>query len=382
MSIGVGIFLFSHHGDDLDEWNVKNKRVWKVGEAIKQAIKKGAPYTFFLTSHTLNTLPGIRPDVFEMIKWDSANKLYGWDPRKVEIGISTSHHMPVVQPDLPLEYWGAYFEGFVKEQIGESKGILENVYHRTPRSFFPPECMFAPAFVYLLQEFGIDCTIMSGEFLKDNRWAKGQVYHQTPDFHIGDTKIVARVNDINLDDPAKIDAYATKDLIKDYALANGIERIVLGSDINLFAGMKDISIHDGIARMCCLYDAIQSDPDMYMVNVASIADGYHIPRNIYHLYAEHGINDAHHHTSSWMDGEGGLKKLDSRINGLVTDFIKHHTYLMNTGKGCEEMQSAKKQFFSSSGMEFRHKDWNGSLMGLFDLNYWSAKRRLDRVEHG
>ena len=374
MKVGVGIFFFSHHGG--------NEDAWAVGETIKRAIEKGAPYTFFLTSYSLNALIRERHDVFEMIIKDSADKSRGWDPRKVEIGISTSHHMPVVQPGLPLEYWSAYFEGFVKEQIGESKRILEEVYHRTPRSFFPPECMFAPAFVYLLHEFGIDCTIISGEFLKDHRWAKGQVYHQTPEFNIGDTKIVTRVNDINLDDPNKKDAYATKESIKNFAFANGIEEIVLGRDVDLSAGIRGLSTHDGIARDCCLYDAISSDPDMYMVNVASIADGYHIPRNIYHLYAEHGIPDAHHYISSWMDGEGGLKKLDYRVNSLVTYFIKQHTHLLNIGKGCEEMQRAKEQFFRSSGMEFRHTDWNGPLMGCFEENYPPAKRRLDRVERG
>lgn len=376
MKVGVGVFLFSHHGEESDVWKVEDKKVWKVAETIKEAIKKRAPYTFFLTSYTLNAMAKIRPDVVEMIKWDTANILTGWDPKKVEIGISTSHHMPVVQPGLPLEYWGAYLEGFVKEQIGISKQILENTYHRTPRSFFPPEAMFSPDFIYLLQEMGIYCTIMSAEFLGDDRWAKGQVYHQSPDFRLGDTKIVARVNDINLDDAAQIDAWKTKERIKDYAASNNIERVVLGCDVDLYAGNRELSLKDGIARMCCLYDAISSDPEMYMVNVASIADGYHVPRNIYHLYAEHGIVDPQHHISSWMDGKGSLDKLDPYINGLANEFIIHHTNLWNKGKGCEKMQHAKEKFFYASGMEFRNKDWSGGLRGTFDANYGPARQML------
>ncbi len=148
MSLQIGIFLFSHHGRDDD--------AWKIAQTINTCIDYSMPYTFFLTGHTLDGIARVRGDVVSRIRWDAANKLIGWNPYKVEIGVSTADHVPVSQPGLPLDCWGAYYEGFVRPQIRYAREKLEKIYHRTPRGFFPPEGMFCPGFVYLLKQEGID----------------------------------------------------------------------------------------------------------------------------------------------------------------------------------------------------------------------------------
>lgn len=375
MSLQVGIFLFSHHGRDDD--------AWKVAETINTSFNHNAPFTFFLTGQTLESVARVRGDVVSRIRWDAANKLVGWNPYKVEIGISTDNHMPVSQPGLPLDCWGAYYEGFVRPQIRQAKEKLERIYYRTPRGFFPPEGMFSPAFVYLLRQEGIDYSVMTGEFLGDDSWAKGQVYHQTPKFNIGDTKIVVTANELWPEKVYEMGAWNFKEAIKYFACCSGIERVVLGADINLFAGKsRGLSLEQGNNLMLDLFYRLKEDGCIDFRNVASVADNYWCPRDICCLHSEHRIADPSHYISSWMDEIGSLELLDSEVNGRVNDFIKQHTHLLRIGKGCQKMQDAKHTFFDVSGMEFRHRDWNSPLRGRFDWEYSIAKRMLDEVEAG
>lgn len=351
----VAIVLHEHQAND----NV----MWRVGEVIRRvALEKMAPYTFSMTGITMEAILRCCPDIASGIRWDFSNKINGWDPTKPELVISTKNNMPIVIPGLPLEYWGSYFEGFVKEQVRGSIDIAEKGLHRTPRGIFPPEMIFAPASAHILQQLGLDYCLIPSEQLGGNNWAKGQVYYVGEGSYNSNLKLVPRDNDLCICDGRGIDAQSCKDMIKEYARNANIDRVVVGCDLGHFTGLyhgegrQGVSLQDGIARLCCLADAIYSDPDLHLVNTGAIADNCLYPLRIYGLYRQLGISDVHHYIATWMNVRGDLSSLDMAKVCRAIEFIVWHSTNLGKIDGRELQQAKERWFFTAAGMEHM-MDW-------------------------
>jgi len=345
----VGIVLHEHQADD--------RRMWPVGEVVRRVgLEKKAPVTFSMSGITMEAILRCCSDVAKGMQWDFANRLTGWDPHKPELVISTHNHMPIVLPGLPLEYWGAYFEGFVAEQVGKSKSTAEGGLHRTPRGIFPPEMMFAPAAAHTLQNSGLQYALIPGEVFGDHRWAKGQVYYVGNHNYGFDIKLLPRVNDISIGDVLNNSAYGLKERIKHVARSANIGRVVIGWDMGHFTGLYHYegrggyTLHDGITRLCQLADEIRSDPELHLVNCGAVADSYHYPRKIYDAYREMGIGDPHHFTITWMNGNGDLSSLSPDKVRQKIDFVIWHTRSLGHHDG-QWLQDRKNEFYLHSGTE-------------------------------
>lgn len=347
----VAIVLHEHQAD--------NHRMWAVGEVIKKcALEKKAPFTFSMTGITIEAIARCRPDAAAGMRWDFANIHNGWDPHKPELVISTHNNMPIVLPWLEQEYLGAFFEGFAAEQVGSSRDSLKKYMHRTPRGFFPPEMIFAPASAYMLERQGLQYCLIGGEQFGTNRWAKGQVYHVGENGYSFGLKLLPQVNDINISDPSKTSAYGIKEEIKWYANSNGIGMVIVGCDLGHFTGLyqmegrNGLSLYDGIARLCCLADSLYGDPEIHFVNCGAIADSYWHPRRIYDTYREMGTWDPHHFTSTWMNAEGNLGSLDGWKVREAIGFVKWHTDRLREGWNGNWLQEQKDRWFwDSAGAE-------------------------------
>lgn len=356
----VAIVLHEHQAD--------NDKMWAVGEVIKKcALEKKAPFTFSMTGITVEAIARCCPEVAGWIKQDFANLLNGWDPHKPEIVITTYNNMPIMLPGLPLDYLGAFFEGFAVEQVNKSRGTLERDLHRTPRGFFPSEMIFAPAAAHVIKQQDLHYCLIGGEYLGNRRREKGQVYYVGDNEYNYNLKLLVRVNDINIFEPSKTNSYGIKEEIKCYARSNGIERIIVGCDLGHFTGLYErehrngLTLHDGIARLCCLADELYADPEMHFVNCGAIADSYWHPLKIYDLYREMGIPDPHHFTTTWMNAEGNLGNIDHDKMREMIDFVIYHTTELRKTELWDHdrlrwLQAIKEDFFWRSGME-RYMRW-------------------------
>lgn len=346
----VAIVLHEHQAND----NV----MWRVGEVIRRvALEKRAPYTFSMTGITMEAILRCCPDIAGGIRWDFANKLRGWDPNKPELVISTKNNMPIVIPGLPLDYWGAYFDGFVHEQVQNSINLAEKGLHRSPRGIFPPEMIFAPASAHKLQQLTLDYCLIPSEQFNENNWAKGQVYYVGEGPYNSNLKLVPRDNDLCICDGRGIEAQSCKNMIKEYARTANINRVVVGCDLGHFTGLyheegrQGVSLHDGIARLCSLADAIYSDPDLHLVNVGCIADSFAHPLKIYDLYRHLGISDPHHYVATWMNVEGNLSSLDMDSVRRAIGFIMWHSDNLGKVDGRALQQEKERWFVTAGGME-------------------------------
>ncbi|HLD04085.1 MAG TPA: hypothetical protein VJG90_00035 [Candidatus Nanoarchaeia archaeon] len=339
--VRVALVLHEHQADE--------RRMWAVGEVIRRvALEKKVPVTFSMSGMTIDALARCCPDVSAGVRWDFANVLTGWDVYRPELAISTYHNTPVVLPSLELPYWGAFLEGFVAEQVRWSKAAAEGCLHRTPRGFFPPELMFAPVAANVLERSGLHYGFLAAEFMGDRRWDKGQVYQ------LGGLKMLPRVNDLHPGDAHWVQALDLKNAIKGYARDHNLDQVLIGSDLGVFTGLYayegrgGLSLSEGIARLCCLADALYQDGEMTWMNTAGLVDQYSYPRDLYSAYL--GIADPHHHVATWMNSEGNLRTVHGPNMEERTAFVRWHTSQLGQAEG-NWLQEQKERWFPSAGME-------------------------------
>ncbi len=330
MRIEVGIFLFGHQADDA--------KLGNYGRVIHAIGEKRAPYTVSLTEKTLKRIHDGHPLLKSAIQKYFPENAGALNPYDLEIGISTCNHFPLVPMWLELGWWGRYFQ-FTDEQIRWCKERLWYDFGKNSRGIFPPECIFAPAAVHYLKKNWLHYSMIDGAHLSG--WEKGQVFQ-----HQG-LKLVVRNNEIPIENPDQV-----RDDILKFAKTYGVSRIVLGRDLDEFCNYHR-PVHDGVALLCQISDALYAEPSIEFKNIASIADGSHNPMGICQLYQQKGIQDPWHYTTSWIDGNGRLDWLtgESAIkNQRVNDFIRRYF------SRCAS-NDIKNRFYQIAGMEFRHPDW-------------------------
>jgi hypothetical protein len=341
----VGIVLHEHEGN--------HGRIWRVGEFIREiALRNKVPITFSATGMTLDTLLRCCSDVSAGMRSDFANKNSEWDPNKPELVISTFNNNAVVLP-LPLEYWGAYADGYSYEQIGKSRSISEHGFHRTPRGIFPPETMFAPAAARIMEKSALHYSFIAGEPFGDDDWARGQVYYVGDhDYGVG-LKLLPRNNSIGFREFYNPSMFSLKEKIKE--TASGAHMIIVGWDLGHFTGhyrsegREGFSFEDGVGKIHSLAQEIYSDPDLHLMNCGGIADSYWHPLKIYDKYRSMDIYDPHHYITTWMNGNGDLGSLNGNLGNMM-EFVRWHTHSLGHCDG-HWLQQRKEEEFRNFGME-------------------------------
>lgn len=344
----IGIVLHEHQADE--------RRMWAVGEIIRRVgLEMRVPITFSMSGMTIDAIVRHCPDIAAGIRWDFANALAGWDPKRPELVVSSQHNNPLILPWLPLEYWGTYFDHFAALQIAWSKGAAEKQLHRTPRGFFPPEMIFAPAAAHVLERAGMEYCLIPGEPFLDDSYAKGKAYCVPGT----DLTLLPRSNEFAIGKPHNWDAYRIKDDIRGYLRAGNLGHAIVGCDLGEFTGLYHyegrggIPLNDGIARLICLRDAIESDPDLELVNCGAIADASHFPESIHDCYGGRGFPDPHHYVTTWMNCAGNLDGVHRDEAECRSAFVTLFCERMRQG---ECLWAQRDEFFANSGME-RMMDW-------------------------
>lgn len=297
--VNLALYLICHHGN-LDE-------ALKDAQVIQRvSIEKNIPITYFFSGIELNTLAQNRGRIHDVLWMDLVgainhefiNPRWGYDdPHKSELGIMPFHHIPLVHP-FGEHILGEYFEGFLKDDISWSKNVAEQSFNRTPVTIHPPDGVYSPAAAHALKQIGMDTAVVSGEFLGDNRHAKGVLYWASGLRHL------VRTNDIQPNSAQFHDAHHFVDAVQSYGYENDISFVVAGCDVDEFNGMRGLGLHDGIARLCNIGDeAYKRGVKMVNCNAASHWNLYQADitdvwrwNNVYAMiYSDGGLG--------WLEGD-------------------------------------------------------------------------------
>lgn len=362
--VNLVLYLICHHGQP-DE-------VLKDAEVIyRVSIEKGVPITYFFSGIELNALYENRDtihhllwtDLIDGIKREFINPRLGYNnPYKSELGITPFHHIPLVQL-WAQHLWGEYFEGFVKPEIIWSKGVAEQVFHKTPVTCHPPDGVYTLAAAHTLKELGLDTAVMSGEFLGDNRHAKGKLYWASGLRHL------VRTNNIQPNSPEFWDAKSFVDAVEAYGHHNNVPFVTVGCDIDEFNGMRGLSLHDGIARLCCIGDEVYRRSGVSMINCNAAAHW-----NLYQSDATDVL--PWNYVISMINDDGKLGWLDTHRNGIISYLIEL------TGKRYRQgwdVTDTKHHIMMASDIALRNRYfcYDGCLTNYFYDNVNCAKELLE-----
>ncbi|MBI2653640.1 hypothetical protein HYX02_02400 [Candidatus Woesearchaeota archaeon] len=360
--VTLALYLLCHHGN----WDdfVRDSRFTQ-----RVAFEKGIPITLFFSGIELDAIVKHRDAIWSELWFDLVGAIQSdhfinprtgrYDPHKPELGIMTFNHVPLVQPWL--EDQREYLEGILPEQIPRSIAKAEHEFWKTPVTFHPPDGVYAPAAAYKLKQHGLDTVIVSGEFLGDDRHAKGILYWASGLRHL------MRTNDIQPQDPQFCDARHFVDAVEAYGHEHDIGQVVVGCDIDEFNGMRGMGLHDGIARLCCIGDEVYrryGRVKMINCNAASYWNLHQTDiENIWpwnHVHAmQNGTGDL-----SWMLGDRN-------------DAISHVVKLI--GRRYREgwdVRQAKEHLYMAADSACRHQHFGHGLTNHFWGNIDEAIRFL------
>lgn len=310
--VNLTICLISHHG----HWDdyIKDARLIQ-----RVSFEKGVPITYFFSGDQIDNMANNRGRIQNDLWFDVVGAIQGRhfiNPRlgdnnafMPELGIMTYNHIPLVQP-WQQDKWGEYFEGFLKEQINWSQCVAEQKYNKTPVTIHPPDGIYAPAAADIIRKQGLDSIVVSSEFLGDRKHEKGKLY-----FASG-LKHVMRTNDIQLQGDRFTYANHFIDAVEAYGHQNNVPFVVVSCDIDEFNGMRNLSLHDGIAKLCCIGDeAINRHGRVKLIN-ANAASNW----NYYHddITSVWGWNDAH----AMIYRDGGLGFIREDRNNEISHVIR------------------------------------------------------------
>lgn len=361
--VNLALYLICHHGNS-DE-------VLKDARVIQRvSIEKRVPITYFFSGIELNALNENRDrinyelwmDLIGAIQSDLfINPRFGNNgPYKSELGIMPFHHIPLVQP-WSQELWGEYFKGFLEDEIRWSQSLAEQKFHKTPVTIHPPDGVYTPAAAYTLKQLGLDTVVLSGEFLDGNAHAKGVLYWASGLRHL------IRTNDIQPQAHEFCNAGHFVDAVEDYGHQNDIGFVTVGCDIDEFNGMRGMSAHDGIARLCCIGDEVYKRSGISMVNCNAAAYWNLHQTSIENIWQ---WNDVH----GMIHGNGDLGWIDSERN----EFIGRLIWL--TGERYRQgwdVRQAKYHIGMALDIALRNKYFcYGDLTGYFYDNANAAKELL------
>ncbi len=360
----IALYLICHHGNP-DE-------VLKDAQLTQRVTaEKHVPVTYFFSGIELNAILENRDrirhetgiDLVDVIKGGLfINPRYGYNsPYLSELGIMPFHHMPLVQP-WGQDLWGRYFEDFLKGNIQWSQHLAQYHFDRIPVTMHPPDGIYAPAAAHTLRSVGLDTVVVSSEFLGQNRKAKGFLYWASGLRHL------VRTNDIQ---PQSSDfTYAERfvEAVKAYAFGNDIEFIVVGCDIDEFNGMRQMSLEEGVARLCCIGDVAFSDPCTSMVNCNAAAYLNPCQNNIEGIWP---WNEVH----AMIHGDGNLRWIDAERNSLIGYLIWLVGIRQKQGW---DVARAKEYISTASDIALRNANfcYDLWLSRYFDENIEAAKKLL------
>ena len=347
--VNLALYLICHHGDGVE--------AGKDAEVIRRVSEKGVPITYFFSGIELNALDG---DIVDIIKREFINPKTGYsNPYKPELGITPFHHIPLVQP-WGQDLWGDYFEIFLKDEVEWSKDIAEQKFHKTPVTIHPPDGVYAPAVASVLKEVGLDTVVVSGEFLGENRNAKGITYWASGLRHL------MRTNDIQPNFSRYSNAWHFVDEVEAYGHENDISFVTVGCDIDEFNGMRDLNIYDGIARLCCIGDEVARRQHISMINCNTAAYWNLHQTDIEVIWP---WNDIH----GMIHGNGDISWVDQGRNNFVNYMISLVLQRKNEGWDIGE---AKNRLSAAMDIACRNRYFCDWLDEHFYGNMYVAKHLL------
>lgn len=359
--VNLALYLICHHGHS-DE-------VVKDAEVIRRtSIEKHIPITYFFSGIEINALNENRgricyelgTDVVGAIQSDLfINPRFGqYDKHKSELGIMPFHHAPLVQP-WGQDLWSEYFEGFLKDEIRWGISVTQQYLLKTPVTIHPPDGVYAPSVAHTLRQLGLDTVVVSGEFLGDNKHAKGVTYQASGLRHL------VRTNDIQPNSSEFCNAERFADAVQNYARQNDISTLAVGCDIDEFNGMRRLSLRDGIARLCCIGDeTYKHGISMVNCNAASFLNLYQAD-----IAGVWSWNDVH----AMIHADGNLGWVDGNRNALVNYMI---SLVRQRYKEGWDVRQAKHHLAMSYDIALRNRYFNDPRLTDYFYGNINAARRL------
>lgn len=356
----LALYLICHHGET-HEAELDAHVIQHLGE-------KGMPITYFLSGIELDTFLRERDRIQHNLWFDPVGALksdlfinprFGRNnPYQPEMGVMPYHHVPLVLP-WHQDAWGDYFNAFLRHDIQASIGTAQYGFGKTPVTLHPPDGVYAPAAAHAVRSCGFDTVVVSGEFLGDNKGAKGGVYWAS------DLRHLMRTNDVQLqsfDNPKYF-----IDAVMAYSHDNWLPIVTVGCDIDEFNGMRGRSAYDGIAFLCCLADeAYRQNLPLLNCNAAS----YLSPRqrDIKEIWSWNNVY-------AMINGDGGLDWIDPERNGLVSHTIKLAAQRIREGW---YLDGSLTSLEIASDIALRNKGfcYNEWLTDLYDQNIKRVRELL------
>ena len=346
--VNLSLYLICHHGN-WDDFILDARLIQRV------SFEKWMPITYFFSGIQLDKMSKHRYEIWNKLWFDLVGAMQGehfinprrgmYDPHKPELGIMTYNHAPLVQPWLVDQR--EYLEGILPDQIERSKQVAEQEFHKTPVTFHPPDGVYAPAAAYKLKQHSLDTVVVSGEFLGDNRHAKGVLYWASGLRHL------MRTNDVqpqssefwegrNIADGAR----NFVDAVEAYGHKHDIGQVVVGCDIDEFT--KRIDLKDGIARLCCIGDEVYRRNGRVTMIDCNTASYWNLHQtNIESIWPWD-------HIHAMQNSEGNLDWIIRNRN----DMVNHVVWLI--GQRYREgwdVRQAKECLYRATDSALRHSDY-------------------------
>ena len=362
--VNLSLYLICHHG----HWGdfIRDARLIQ-----KVSFEKKVPITYFFSGIEFNEIANNRDAIHNELWFDLVGAMQGehfinpkmgmFDAFKPELGIMTYNHVPLVQPWLLDQR--EYLEGILPEQIWRSKEIAQRAFHKTPVTFHPPDGVYAPAAAYKLKEYGMDAVVVSGEFLSNNRHAKGVLYWASGLRHL------MRTNDLQPQSSQFLDAKHFVDAAEAYAHDNDSGFVVVGCDIDEFNGMRGMSLEEGVARLCCIGDeAYKRNGRIKMINCNAAAHWNLRQASIEEIW---NWNDVH----AMQNSEGNLDWIIGERNNEIIYLVG---LIGRRHREGWDVRQAKEYLYKAADSACRHKDfgYDGWITDYFWGNINEARRLL------
>lgn len=362
--VNLSLYLICHHG----HWDdyIRDVRLIRGVSFVKSL-----PITYVLSGMELDQIANNRAAIKNNLGFDLVDAIQGkhfinpkmgmFDAFKPELGIMTYNHVPLVQPWLLDQR--EYLEGILPEQIQRSKEIAERAFHKTPVTFHPPDGVYAPAAAYKLNQYGFNTVIVSGEFLGNNRRAKGVLYWASGLRHL------MRTNDIQPQSSQFWDAKHFVDAVEAYGHDNDIGFVVVGCDIDEFNGMRGMKLEEGIKRLWWIgYEVYKRNGRVKMINCNAAAHWNLKQASIEEIW---NWNDVH----AMQNSEGNL----DWIIGDRNDAVGHVVALIGERhRQGWDIRQAKEHLYRAADSACRHKyfGYGGWITDYFWGNIDEARRLL------
>jgi len=364
--VNLALYLIGHHG----HWNdfIRDARVIQ-----RVSFEKQVPVTYLFSGIQLDKMADARGSIQNDLWFDFIGAMQGGhfinprvsysDAHKPELGIMPYNHIPLVQP-FGEQTWADYFNGILRDQVLWAKGVAEQKYHRTPVSIHPPDGIYSPAAAHCLKNCGLDNVVVSGEYLGGNRHAKGLLYWASGLRH------VMRSNDIQIQDSRFYNARDFVNAVESYGHENNMPFVTVGCDIDEFNGMRGMSLHDGVARLCCVGEEVLSRGGrVKMVNINAAAHWNMYQTGIEQVWPWNNVY-------SMINGNGDLGFMDSGRNAEIGHVVWLIGERYRQGWDGGTIAFAKHCLLEAADAACRNSWCSGPLTGYYQDRIGQARHVL------